>query len=131
MGLGSKVYNSHFFHYYCQSQVRKLMSKLRKFFQYLFVIVMLLFFIFSMLVPMIIDIFYGYLPYLNRWSLLESFIFCGCIWFSLHIVYLILSTKDQKNSVLSTLNYKSKEWLGVFLDFSCFLTVELKVLEMS
>lgn len=71
-------------------------------------------------VPLVIRVFYGDMPYLHNLSLFTRVTIAFLLWCAAIVFYLLVSTKKQKESVLFTIKYKLKDWVGASLGVLLF-----------
>ena len=67
--------------------------------------------------------FFGTLPYVHNYSLIERILLEFLIWLFIFILYLLVATSRQKQTVVVTLRFNLKDWIGGLLGILMFVYV--------
>ena len=83
--------------------------------QYIAAIYLVLVVFISPGIPLLIKFFFGILPYLHSWLLINRLIFFLSLWLLGVGIYLLLANQKQKKSVLFTLHFGFRDWVLALL----------------
>ncbi len=95
-------------------------SKTRTILQYSWGILLAILF-FGSFLSVVVNHFWGAIPYLHESALMKRVLIVFLIWSGAFIFYLAIASSQQKKSVIETLNYDLKHWLGACLGIVIFI----------